>query len=95
MSNFTNLLEALFDTAGKDGREPGYWVFDPDIAEEYRDCSRYAENAREELRRTLSGGAVSVFERFMDNSEEQRGLEKRIMFNRGLAAGIYLASLGR
>ena len=87
-------LDALYEAAD-DSRGMAYWLFDASEAEEYSDCSRFAEIQRQELGRLLSGAASGTFEGLMDNLEEKHGLECRIMFNRGLSVGIRLASLGR
>lgn len=87
------VLDALY--AAANGNSPGYWLFDEGQAESYGKCSYYAEEQREQLRERLGAEDRELFNKLMDNLDEQAEYERHILFHRGLAIGVMLATLGR
>ena len=88
------VLEALYKIAESTSGET-YWLFSEDFAQSYAICCQYAKEARDKLTQQLSAVDATLFEKYIDNEQELEMHERHILFHRGLAMGIYLATLGR
>lgn len=88
------VLEALYKVA-ESGSGEEYWLFNEDFARSYAACAKYAEDARHKLEIQLCGTDAKLFRTYAENTEELERHRRHILFHRGLAMGVYLATLGR
>ena len=69
------------------------WLQDDNLIQSYEQSACYSEEGQKKLLEQLTGDNLELFRRYINNQEEQRDAENRMLFSQGLAIDIRLGAL--
>ena len=70
-----------------------HWLHNEDIVETYSQAKTYALEQQSKLFSCLTSETLTLYQKFLTNSDEAHQLECEMLFYQGLAMGLQLGTL--